>query len=97
MAKITLDIDDKNLPTVLNILQNLKSGLINKIDTNKNTKIKPVSSSISNGEDKRYLSRDKYKQKLQQKKVLEDDFLPKTTSTGRYLSPNEYKKRLKGN
>lgn len=96
MAKVTLDIDDKNLPIVLNILENLKAGLIKNIDTNKKQNIKPVSSSISNNENKRYLSRDAYKQKLQQQKVLEDDFLPKTTSNNKYLSKEEFKERLKG-
>lgn len=94
MAKITLDIDDKDLPIVLNILQNLKSGLIKNIDAN--TKVKPVSSSINNSQNKRYLSKDDYKQKLQQQKVLEDDFLPKATSAKRYLSKDEFKQKLKG-
>lgn len=93
MAKITLDIDDKNLGTVLNILENLKSGLVKKIDVNKNTNLKPVSSSLASSQNKRYLSKDKYKQKLQQK-VLEDDFLPKQKSGSKYLSPNEFKNRL---
>lgn len=96
MAKITLDIDDKNLPTVLNILENLKSGLIKNINSEKKTNIKPISSSISNSGNKRYLSRDKYKQKLQQQKPLDDEFLPKTTSTSKYLSKDEFKDRLKG-
>ncbi len=96
MAKITLDIDDKNLSTVLNILENLKTGLIKNIDLNKNTNIKPVSSSINNNENKRYMSKDVYKQKLQQQKVLEDEFLAKPTSSNKYLSKEEFKQRLKG-
>lgn len=78
MAKVSLDIDDKNLASVLNILDNLKAGLIKNIEVDKN---------------KRYLSKDKYKQKLQQK-VLEDEFLPKQKSSSKYLSPREFKNRL---
>jgi hypothetical protein len=96
MAKITLDIDDKNLPTVLNILENLKTGLIKNINLNKNTNIKPVSSSINNNENKRYMSKDTYKKKLQQQKVLEDQFLARPTSSNKYLSKEEFKQKLKG-
>lgn len=95
MAKITLDIDDKNLSTVLSILKNLKSGLIKNIDTQTVKNIKPVSSSLSNSENKRYLSKDKYKEKLQQK-PLEDDFMPKTRSSSKYLSKEKFKEKLKG-
>lgn len=95
MAKITLDVDDKNLGTVLNILENLKVGLIKNISSTKKSNIKPISSSISNQENKRYLSRDKYKQKLQQR-PLEDEFVQKTTSTSKYLSKEDFKERLKG-
>lgn len=96
MAKISLDVDDRNLPTILTILENLKTGIIKNIKVEKENKIKPISSSISSDSDKRYLSKEKYKQKLQQK-VVEDEFLPKTTSTSKYLSKEEFKKRLKGN
>lgn len=96
MAKIILDVDDKNLSTILNILENLKSGLIKNIDTVKKNNIKPISSSISNQENKKYLSKDRYKQKLQKQKILEDEFLPKTSSTSKYISREEYKSRLKG-
>ncbi|WP_417333029.1 hypothetical protein [Halarcobacter sp.] len=73
MAKITLDIDEKNLKTVMNILDNLKDGLINNISTNRqyNT-VKPVSSSI-------------------------DKTSKKAPSPNKYLSPSEFKNRLKGN
>ncbi|NVJ53325.1 MAG: hypothetical protein HWD90_06500 [Campylobacteraceae bacterium] len=73
MAKITLDIDEKNLKTVMNILDNLKDGLINNISTNRQYNVaKPISSSI-------------------------DKKANTTPSTSKYLSPDEYKKRLKGN
>ncbi len=96
MAKITLDIDDNNLSTVLNILKNLKSGLIKNIDLNKKANIKPVSSSINNNENKRYMSKDVYKRKIQQEKILEDDFFAKPTSNNKYLSKEEFKQKLKG-
>jgi hypothetical protein len=95
MAKINIELDDKNLPTILNILENLKSGLIKKISVDKLQKIsKPVSSSISNQSNKKYLSKDRYKQKLNQR-PQEDEFLPKSTSTGKYLSREDFKNKLK--
>ncbi|WP_321468453.1 hypothetical protein [Halarcobacter sp.] len=84
MAKINIQIDDKNLSTVMTILKNLKTGLIKNIEVEGKNNLKD-----------RYISTEKYKQKIE-KKVLEDEFLPKTTSTSKYLSPDEFKKRLKG-
>jgi len=98
MAKITIDINDKDLPTVLNILENLNSGLILNLaveTTNQlNKEIKPMSSSISNQTNKRYLSKEKYKQKLN-KNIEEDEFLPKSNSSGKYLSPEDFKNKQK--
>ncbi len=96
MAKISLDIDNKNLATVLNILENLKKGLIKDISVDSQNKIKPVSSSITNTSNKKYISKERYKQKLNQRPE-EDEFLARSTSTTKYLSPNDYKKKLKGN
>lgn len=98
MPKITIDVDSKHLPTVLNILENLKSGLVtNLFVDSKNLSIKdtkPISSSISNNANKRYLSKDKYKAKIN-RRPEEDEFLAKSTSTGKYLSANDFKNRLK--
>lgn len=94
MAKITLDVDDKNLSTVLTILNNLKPGLIKNLDTKASQNAaKPVSSSIGVAGQKKYLSKTKYKQKLQHPK--EDEFLAGKTSTGKYLSKDDFKNRLK--
>ncbi|XPV67685.1 MAG: hypothetical protein ACNI25_10195 [Halarcobacter sp.] len=90
MAKITLDIDEKNISTVMNILKNLKVGLIKNITQEQ---IKPISSSISNVNNKKYISKETYKKRLNQD-VLEDEFLPKSTSSKRYLTPNEFKNKL---
>ncbi|QDF28346.1 hypothetical protein [Halarcobacter anaerophilus] len=94
MAKIKIDLDEKNLPVILNILENLKTGLIKNIEVEKKEKIKPISSSLSSS-NKKYLSKEQYKQKIQQN-ALNDEFLPKTTSKGRYLSKDEFKKKLRG-
>lgn len=98
MPKISIDVNNKNLPTVLNILENLKSGLITNlsVDAKDQSKkdIKPVSSSLGNQNNKRYLSKDKYKQKINKNRE-ENEFSPKSTSTGRYLSVNEFKNKLK--
>lgn len=80
MAKITLDVDSKNIDTVLIILNNLKNGLINNISSDK----KNISTSLQSKkhinqqivEDKliqkaptggKYLSTSAYKQKLRNK------------------------------
>ncbi len=93
MAKITLDIEDKNLSIILNILENLKNGLISNIsleDNNVNINTQNIQSN------KRYISKDKYKERLSQRqKPQEDEFLTKSKSTGRYLSTQEFKNRLK--
>ncbi len=73
MAKVTLDVEEKNLKIVLNILDNLKDGLIKNISTNKQYQTaKPISSSL-------------------------DKTVKKTTSNSKYLSPEEFKNRIKGN
>lgn len=95
MAKIILDVDDKNLSTVLNILENLKTGLIKNIDTQKRASSKPVSSSLSNNDNKKYLSKSAYKNRLNQK-VEEDEFFARPVAASKYVSPSDYKKRLKG-
>lgn len=67
MAKITLEVDEKNLSTVLLILNNLKRGLIKNIDSNKKSMPKPISSSINNTENRKYLSREDFKNRLKGK------------------------------
>lgn len=76
MAKIVLDVDNKNKDIVLMILKNLKTDLIKSITVdNKN-----ITSNTAKS------------------KVLEDEFIPKTQSVGKY-SKDAYKARLlnKGN
>lgn len=70
MAKIVLDVDNKNLDTVLTILNNLNPKLIKSINTNN----RPTQQASQ--------------------KVLEDEFIPKTTSSSKY-SASAYKSRLK--
>lgn len=103
MSKITLDVEDSNLPIVLNILENLKKGLIQKVSVNKLNDIKPIRSSLDKIEtnstqqinQNKYLSKSKYKQKMNQR-PQEDEFLPKaTSSSGKYLSRDDFKNKLK--
>ena len=79
MKKITLSVDDKNLETVLTILENLKNGLIEKIETDinfqrKSTQYKPKKSGViyehesgTNDTNGKYLSASAYKKRLQNK------------------------------
>ena len=77
MSKITLDVNSKNIDTVLMILSNLKSGLISNITT-----------------DKRNNTISKQEEKSVKQEILKDEFMKKPTSTGKYLSKDEYKHRL---
>ena len=79
MSKIVLDVDDKNIDTVLTILNNLKSGLIKNISTPTNN--------IS--------SRMQAKKLLKQQTIQEDEFMSSSPSTGKYLSKSEYKNKLR--
>ena len=63
MAKITLEIEDKNIDTVMTILNSLKTGLIKNISSDSNKEQKPLPSSSS-----KYLSKDAYKLKLNKKR-----------------------------
>lgn len=92
MAKVTLDIEDKSLSVVLNILENLKTGLISNISLEDNNLNINTQNNQSN---KRYISKDTYKKRLtKQEKPEEDEFLAKPRSNRRYLSPQEFKNRL---
>ena len=79
MAKITLEVNDKKLDTVLNILQNLKEGLIEEISVDKKrsynrskqtTEARPIQStpqpvSISTG---KYIDPQTFKERLRKGK-----------------------------
>ncbi len=101
MSQIILEVEEKNIDTLMIVLNNLKTGLIQDISISKMNKIKPVKSSLDKIEREatqhvnhnKYLSQSKYKQRLNQ--IPEkDDFLPKTKSTGKYLSKDDYKQKL---
>jgi len=79
LSKIVLDIDEKNIDTVLIILNNLKPGLI-----------KNISSSTNN-----INSRMQAKKLLKQQNIQEDEFMSSSPSTGKYLSKSEYKNKLR--
>ncbi|MBU3015361.1 hypothetical protein KO488_11375 [Poseidonibacter lekithochrous] len=79
MSKIVLDVDDKNIDTVLIILNNLKVGLIKNISAPTNN----INSRIQE------------KKLAKQQHILEDEFITSTPSTGKYLSRNAYKNKLR--
>ena len=80
MNEIKLSVEDKNLDTVLTILQNLKDGLITNIESNANknksrtTQYQPRTNKIIKEEDSgtadtsgKYASPTAYKQRLRKK------------------------------
>ena len=71
MKEINLNVKDENLEIVLTILENLKSGLIEKIEY-----------------DGKKVSNARYVPKAQ--KVVREGTKPQ----GKYISKDEYKKRL---
>ena len=79
MSKIVLDIDEKNIDTVLTILNNLKAGLIKDISA-------PTNSINSRIQEKR-LAKEQH--------ILKDEFMSSSPSTGKYLSKAAYKNKLR--
>lgn len=81
MSKITLDVDKQNLETVLTILNNLKTGLIKNIDVDQKGILNKIQNKkavkqqavledefIPKPTNSKYLSRDAFKQRLNNKK-----------------------------
>ena len=81
MNEIKLSVDDKNIETVLTILNNLKDGLIDDIQTNgktnkiKTTQYQPKTNSIireensgTNDTSGKYVNPSAYKQRLKNRK-----------------------------
>ena len=82
MNEIKLSVDDKNLETVMNILENLKNGLIDKIETNarvsnirRTTQYQPKTNTIIREEESgtadksgKYANASAYKDRLKRKK-----------------------------
>jgi len=71
MTQIILDIKDENIDTVLNIIANLKVGLINNIETTTQTKKRvryQANNNVIINEDQKptgkYVSTAEYKRKL---------------------------------
>ena len=81
LNEIKLTIEDKNLNTIINILENLKDGLINNLEVNEKNKKSKVpqyrgkvntiikeEESGTNDKSGKYASPSAYKQKLHNKK-----------------------------
>jgi len=72
MNQITLNVKDENLTTVMSILENLKDGLIDTIDTSavnkKRVRYQPNNNTIISESQKptgKYASKAQYKSRLQ--------------------------------
>ncbi len=79
MQEIKLSIDDKNLDLVMSILNNLKSGLIENIESSKTTTMKRKHTA--------------YQPKTN--KVIYEETPEQSTQSGKYANPAAYKERLK--
>jgi hypothetical protein len=60
MSQIILEVDDKNVEIVMTIINNLKAGLITKVSSDVKKPVKPIPTNTN-----KYMSRDAYKSKLQ--------------------------------
>ncbi|MCJ8325871.1 MAG: hypothetical protein MJK08_02125 [Campylobacterales bacterium] len=91
MKKIILNVDDKNLSVVLNILENLKHGLIKDLsvqsDLNKSKEVYSSKNEDTHNKNK-YSTSSAYKKKLYKNEDTK-------TSTGRYLNKEDFRKKLK--
>ncbi|MEN8303617.1 MAG: hypothetical protein ABFQ64_06080 [Campylobacterota bacterium] len=81
MNEIKLSVDDKNLETVMNILENLKYGLIEKLETNgKVSKVRRAT---------------QYQPKT--KTIIREEESGTADTSGKYSSAAAFKERLKRN
>ncbi len=79
MNEIKLSVDDKNLETVLTILENLKAGLIVNIQTNdKTTKVRRAT---------------QYQPKINT--IIREEESGTSDTSGKYANAAAYKDRLK--
>ncbi|WP_419770264.1 MAG: hypothetical protein ACNI3C_00275 [Candidatus Marinarcus sp.] len=83
MSKVILDVNEKELTTVLTILKSLKTGMIKNISVDKEQS--SLKNKISTN---KYLSKNDYNDKLNSTNVANK------VSGSRYLSPQEFKERL---
>jgi len=79
MNEIKLSVDDKNLDTVLSILNNLKDGLIANIKTNTSVKRKARTT--------QYQPKDN--------RIIREESSGANDSSGKYINTSAYKQRLK--
>ena len=79
MNEIKLSVDYKNLDIVLNILNNLKDGLILNIETDANNKTR--------------IRTTQYQPK--NNKIIKEEDSGTNDSSGKYINASSYKQRLK--
>lgn len=93
MSKIVIEVKDSKLSKVMTLLESMSPELIQSVSLQKGAT--PVKSSLNKSNNQgKYMSRDAYKNKVQEQPVLEDEFLAGKSSSGKYVNPSEYKKRL---
>jgi len=79
MAKIVLDVQEKDLGTVITVLNSLKEGLISKMEVNS-----------QGSESKQKATR--YQPKTQ--RVIYEQEQSELQKMGKYIDPKEFKRRL---
>jgi len=80
MAKIVLEVDEKNLGSIVTILSSLKDGLITDMEVSSSSKV----------EQKKVT---RYQPKKD--KVIYENEQEELSKNGKYLKPSEFKKRFR--
>jgi hypothetical protein len=64
MAKISFEVDNKNLSTILTILKSLKIGMVKNLKVDESKKSLSTEDKIPTLSTSKYLSKDEFKQRL---------------------------------
>jgi hypothetical protein len=93
MAKILLDVSEENLGTLLLVLNNLKEGLVNRVEVNPLLE-KGAMSSTEKGDTQVRKREPRYQPKAN--KVVYEEEQMGLVSRGKYLDPKSFKEKLRG-
>ena len=96
MAKVLLDVSEENLGTLLLVLNNLKEGLVKKVEVNpaEVNLAGAASAHSSPSVDKKPKREPRYQPKAN--KVVYEEEQMGLVSRGKYLDPKSFKEKLQG-
>jgi len=96
MAKVLLDVSEENLGTLLLVLNNLKEGLVKKVEVNPaEVNLAEATSAYSSPSVAKRPKREPRYQPKANKVVYEEEQMG-LVSRGKYLDPKSFKEKLQG-